>query len=103
MEGDKTLKLTLKQNSGQQFEITIKAQGTTVLDLKQACTEPTKLTVEEIRLIYKGTHAFSLNSYRENSEGRQHARGVQDPRWRRGAFSEGQGRRVLWKSARRLE
>ena len=54
MEGDKMLKLTMKQNSGQQFDVTIKATGTTVLDLKQACTKPTKFTVEEIRLIYKG-------------------------------------------------
>ena len=52
---DAMLKLTMKQNSGQQFDVTIKAAGTTVLDLKQACTEPTKFTVEEIRLIYKGT------------------------------------------------
>ena len=54
MESEKMLKLTMKQNSGQQFEVTIKAEGTTVLDLKQACVEPTKFSVEEIRLIYKG-------------------------------------------------
>ena len=54
MESEKMLKLTMKQNSGQQFEVTIKAEGSTVMDLKQACVEPTKFSVEEIRLIYKG-------------------------------------------------
>ena len=48
------LKLTMKQNSGQQFEVTIAAEETTVNDLKKACMEATKFTLEEIRLIYKG-------------------------------------------------
>ena len=51
---DKLLKLTMKQNSGQQFEVSIAAEGTTVTDLKKACMEATQFTLEEIRLIYKG-------------------------------------------------
>jgi hypothetical protein len=51
---DKLLKLTMKQNSGQQFEVSIAADGTTVNDLKKLCMEPTKFSLEEIRLIYKG-------------------------------------------------
>jgi ubiquilin len=51
---DKLLKLTMKQNSGQQFEVSIAADGTTVVDLKKACMEATQFTLEEIRLIYKG-------------------------------------------------
>lgn len=58
MEGEATkmLKLTMKQSSGQQFEVTIKEEGSTVLDLKQACAEKAGggMTPEEIRLIYKG-------------------------------------------------
>ena len=57
MEGETTkmLKLTMKQNSGQQFDVQIKQEGSTVLDLKQACAEKAGgMTPEEIRLIYKG-------------------------------------------------
>lgn len=51
----KMLKLTMKQNSGQQFEVTINQEGSTVLDLKKACAEKAGgVTPEEIRLIYKG-------------------------------------------------
>ena len=49
------LKLTLKQNSGQQFDVQIKAAGSTVADLKVACAEKAGgISAEEIRLIYKG-------------------------------------------------
>jgi len=50
------LKLTIKQNSGQQFDVQMKAAGSTIADLKQACAEKagSGLTPEEIRLIYKG-------------------------------------------------
>lgn len=48
------LKLTLKQNSGSQFDVQIKEAGSTVLDLKQACAEKAGITAEEMRLIYKG-------------------------------------------------
>ena len=56
MEGEssKILKLTMKQNSGQQFDVQIKQEGSTVLDLKLACAEKAGITAEEIRLIYKG-------------------------------------------------
>ena len=50
----KLLRLTMKQNCGQQFEVSIAADGTTVTDLKKACMEATQFTLEEIRLIYKG-------------------------------------------------
>jgi ubiquilin len=58
---DKLLKLTMKQNSGQQFEVSIAADGTTVNDLKKLCMEPTKFTLEEIRLIYKGNITWCHN------------------------------------------
>ena len=49
------LKLTMKQNSGQQFDVEIKQDESTVLDLKKACAEKVGgITAEEIRLIYKG-------------------------------------------------
>ena len=50
----KMLKLTMKQNSGQQFELSIAQDGSTVLDLKKACAEKAGGSPEEIRLIYKG-------------------------------------------------
>lgn len=46
-------KLTLRQNSGQQFEVEVESTAT-VMDLKEACSGPAGIPAEEIRLIFKG-------------------------------------------------
>ena len=50
--GDK-IKITIRQSSGDQFEVQI-APSSTVLELKQLCTEKTQLPAESQRLIFKG-------------------------------------------------
>ena len=46
-------KITIRQNSGSQFEVEIESSAT-VMDLKQACSAPGGIPAEEIRLIFKG-------------------------------------------------
>ena len=52
-----TIKLTIRQSSGDWFEVQI-APASTVLDLKQLCTEKTQLAAESQRLIFKGKYQF---------------------------------------------
>lgn len=47
------IKLTIRQSSGEQFEVTVAADAT-VLQLKEACKEGAKLEPENQRLIFKG-------------------------------------------------
>jgi len=47
------IKLTIRQSSGDQFEVTIGGKAS-VLDLKKKCTEKTQLPAESQRLIFKG-------------------------------------------------
>ncbi len=49
-------KLTIRQNSGSQFDVEVES-GATVQDLKQACATPAGIVAEEIRLIFKGKKA----------------------------------------------
>ena len=53
--GDK-IKLTIRQSSGDQFEVQI-APSATILELKQLCKEKTELPAESQRLIFKGSIA----------------------------------------------
>lgn len=50
---EKKIKLTLRQNSGAQFEIEVTAKGT-VRDLKEASVEKAGISADEMRLIFKG-------------------------------------------------
>lgn len=52
MEGN-LIKITLRQNSGTQFDVTVSSKGT-VRDLKDACVEKASLSADEQRLIFKG-------------------------------------------------
>jgi len=54
-EAGATIKITIRQSSGEQFEVTI-APSSTVLELKTQCTEKTQLPAESQRLIFKGKH-----------------------------------------------
>ena len=47
------IKITLRQNSGTQFDIEVNSKGT-VRDLKEACVEKAGIPADEMRLIYKG-------------------------------------------------
>jgi hypothetical protein len=47
------MKITIRQSSGDQFDITVGA-GATVSDLKKACESGCQLPPESQRLIYKG-------------------------------------------------
>jgi hypothetical protein len=47
------IKLTIRQSSGEQFEVEVNASAT-VLELKQACNEGCKLSPDQQRLIFKG-------------------------------------------------
>lgn len=47
------IKITLRQNSGQQFDVEVSAKGT-VRDLKEACSGPAGISAEDMRLIFKG-------------------------------------------------
>ena len=48
-----TIKITIRQSSGEQFEVNI-ATTETVLKLKEACKEKCNLPAESQRLIFKG-------------------------------------------------
>ena len=48
-----TIKVTIRQNSGTQFNVQVSPKGT-VKDLKEACAEQAGITAEEQRLIFKG-------------------------------------------------
>lgn len=64
-EAGATIKITIRQSSGEQFEVTI-APSSTVLELKTQCTEKTQLPAESQRLIFKGKimkDAQTLASY----------------------------------------
>ena len=50
---EKKIKITLRQNSGSQFDIEVNGKGT-VRELKEACVEKAGITAEEMRLIFKG-------------------------------------------------
>lgn len=47
------IKLTIRQSSGEQFEVSVPADAT-VLQLKEACKESAKLEPDNQRLIFKG-------------------------------------------------
>lgn len=47
------IKITIRQSSGDQFDVTVAATAT-VADLKKACEEGCKLPPESQRLIFKG-------------------------------------------------
>jgi ubiquilin len=47
------IKITLRQNSGSQFDIEVNSKGT-VRDLKEACVEKAGIPADEMRLIFKG-------------------------------------------------
>ena len=48
-----SLKLTIRQSNGEQFEVNIEGSAT-VADLKKACVDGCKLEPENQRLIFKG-------------------------------------------------
>ena len=48
-----TIKVTIRQNSGAQFEVQVDPKGT-VKDLKEACAPQAGISAEEQRLIFKG-------------------------------------------------
>lgn len=48
-----SLKITIKQNSGKQFDVEVPADAT-VKDLKEACAAQAEVPAEEQRLIFKG-------------------------------------------------
>jgi ubiquilin len=51
---DAQIKITIRQSSGDQFEVEVSAKAS-VLDLKKACAEKqTSIIAEEMRLIFKG-------------------------------------------------
>jgi hypothetical protein len=50
------IKITIRQSSGDQFEVTVKSD-VTVADLKKACEDGCKLPPESQRLIFKGKSA----------------------------------------------
>lgn len=47
------IKITMRQNSGTQFEVEVDAKGT-VFNLKEACASKAEIPAEEQRLIFKG-------------------------------------------------
>ena len=52
-EAEAKIKLTIRQSSGDQFEVLI-APSATVEQLKKECFEKTQLAAESQRLIFKG-------------------------------------------------
>ena len=65
------IKITIRQNSGQQFEVQINPKAA-VKELKEACAEQAGIPAEEQRLIFKGTAAylvFNDMEIRKNLEG----------------------------------
>ena len=67
---EKTIKVTLRQNSGSQFDIEISSKGT-VRDLKEACVEKAGISADEQRLIFKGRRIRLRKDlhYRKNPKG----------------------------------
>ena len=51
--GEANIKITIRQSSGQQYEVQVKADCT-VTELKKACEEGCGLPAESQRLIFKG-------------------------------------------------
>ena len=47
----------IRQGSGEQFDVTIE-EDITVVELKKACEEGSKLTADCMRLIYKGNNHY---------------------------------------------
>lgn len=60
-EAGQTVKITVRQSSGEQFEVDI-ALSATVLQLKEKCKEKINLEPASQRLIYKGKSHFTLSS-----------------------------------------
>ena len=54
---DKKVKLTIRQNSGSQFEVEV-SQTATVKELKEACVEKAAIPADEQRLIFKGKYCI---------------------------------------------
>jgi ubiquilin len=54
-----TIKVTIRQNSGAQFDVQVNPKGT-VKDLKEACASQAGISAEEQRLIFKGKNSLSL-------------------------------------------
>lgn len=50
---EKQIKITMRQNSGQQFEVSVNGKGT-VKDLKEASVAGSGISAEDMRLIFKG-------------------------------------------------
>ena len=50
---EKNVKLTIRQNSGSQFEVEVKSKAS-VKELKEACVEKAGIPADEQRLIFKG-------------------------------------------------
>ena len=50
---EKKIKITIKQNSGQQFDVEVNQKGN-VRDLKEACAEHSGIAADDQRLIFKG-------------------------------------------------
>ena len=56
---DTKIKLTIRQNSGSQFEVEINSKAT-VKDLKEQCSEKASIPAEEQRLIFKGKNRSKI-------------------------------------------
>ena len=54
-EEGKDIKITIRQSSGSQYEVTVK-DNCTVAELKKACEEGCSLPPESQRLIFKGNY-----------------------------------------------
>lgn len=50
---DKKIKLTIRQNTGSQFEVEVPIKSS-VKELKEACADKAGIPTEEQRLIFKG-------------------------------------------------
>ena len=50
---DSKIKITIRQSNSEQFTVEVSPKAT-VLELKQACVEGSKLPAESQRLIFKG-------------------------------------------------
>ena len=56
---DTKIKLTIRQNSGSQFEVEINSKAT-VKDLKEQFSEKASIPAEEQRLIFKGKNRSKI-------------------------------------------
>ena len=54
------IKVTIKQNSGTQFDVEVEAT-VTVKELKEACAEKAGVPADEQRLIFKGKYSYNTN------------------------------------------